>query len=166
MGVIIPVAALDDLRQRVLSIGRRENLEQLARRLGATAIKLLADEFRLGRDPYGQPWAPVYRRRRRDRRSRARRLAAGQAVKADKPLVDTGRLRAAATAASAVQSRGSIVRVVIPVSYARYHQSGTRHITRRQIIPEARTGGLGPIWGRAFNAEAKAFLRQLLKGRR
>lgn len=140
----------------------RGGVPGLANRLGATAVKLLAYEFRFSRDPYGDNWAPVLRSRRRDRMARARRRAQGRPVKADKPLVDTGRLRAAATVSSANRSGGKTVRVIIPVEYASYHQNGTRRIRRRQIVPSDSTGGLGPIWSAALKKEAAKVLRERL----
>jgi hypothetical protein len=140
--------ALEDLQRRIREVTNPKFKEEVAHRLAGTAIKLLADEFRQSRDPYGVGWKPVNRNRARDRRARGRRDAGGRFRRADKPLVDTGRLRAAATAATD-SSVGGTVRIVIPVEYASYHQDGTRRMVRRQIVPD-RAGGLGPIWGAAF----------------
>lgn len=149
-------AALKTLRERIAKLATAKATEDITKRVGAAFIKQLADEFRQSRDPYGKPWAPVFRNRKRDRAARGRRLAAGKPARAAKPLSDTGRLRAAATASSALQSSGSIVRITIPVSYASYHQDGTRHIKRRQMLPAADTGGLGRLWTTALRKEASA----------
>jgi len=157
---------LEDLRRRVGEVGSVQFREGLARRLAGTCTKLLADEFRQSCDPYGRPWAPVFRRRAKDRKARQRAyLRASRAGKdlssvRDKPLLDTGRLRAAATASQLTQ--GTTVRVVIPVEYASYHQYGTRHIRQRQIIPMLETGGLGPIWTEAFRKEMVLALKQAM----
>jgi phage gpG-like protein len=124
---------LEDLQERIRKLAQPAFTAAVARRLTGTAIKLLADEFRGSKDPYGVPWKPLKRRE-------------------GKPLLDTGRLRAAAVGQTAGQSSGAIVRVVIPVEYASYHQDGTRRIPRRQIVPD-RAGGLGPIWAGAFRRE-------------
>jgi phage gpG-like protein len=144
--------AFVDFQKRVAGAGAL--LPEIARRVGAAFVKQVADEFRESRDPYGNPWAPVYRNRARDRRARARRLAAGKAIRADKPLIDTGRLRASVVA----RTEGSEVRIALPVEYASYHQTGTRKMVRRQILPEADTGGLGPRWTMAANKEISAVL--------
>lgn len=141
-------AALEGLQRRVGELVGPRFREELAMRLAGTAVKLLADEFNESRDPYGQPWKPVYRRRRRDRMARARRASRGLPQRADKPLVDTGRLRASAVA----RPSGTTVRVLLPVEYASYHQDGTPHIARRQIVPDA-AGGMGAIWSEAFRKE-------------
>lgn len=151
---------LEDLKRRVGVVGSVQFREGLARRLAGTVTKLLADEFRNSVDPYGRPWAPVFRNRARDRRARAR--GGARAMRADKPLIDTGRLRAAATASQFTQ--GTMVRVSIPVEYASYHQYGTRSIRQRQIVPMAETGGLGPIWTDAFNREIDLALKQAMAG--
>lgn len=159
---------LEDLRRRLGEVGSVGFREGLARRLAGTATKLLADEFRESRDPYGRPWAPVFRNRAKDRRARARAYAraskAGKALSSvsDKPLLDTGRLRAAATASQLTE--GTTVRVSIPVEYASYHQFGTRHIKQRQIVPMVETGGLGPIWTQAFSEEIDRAIREKMIG--
>jgi hypothetical protein len=154
--------ALEDLQRRIREVTNPRFREEVAHRLAGTAIKLLADEFRQSRDPYGNAWKPVFRNRARDRRARSRRAAAGKKARGDLPLVDTTHLRTAATAAAADTSSGSTVRILIPVDYASYHQDGTRHIARRQIVPDA-AGGLGPIWGDAFKKTIEQKLLEAVK---
>lgn len=134
--------ALADLQRRIQEVKSPAFSAAVARRLTGTAIKLLADEFRGSRDPYGRPWKPLKYR-------------------VGKPLLDTGRLRAAAVGQQANQASGALVRVVIPVSYASYHQDGTRRIPRRQIVPD-RAGGLGPIWTAAFRKEIELAFKQAM----
>jgi hypothetical protein len=153
-------AGLRDLQQRVAAIAEGKFVPELAQRMAAAGLKQLADQFKGSVDPYGEPWAPVVRKRARDTKAKARRAKSGRFVPTDRPLVDTGRLRAAATGAQANQSSGSLVRITIPVEYASFHQEGTARIKRRQILPEASTGGLGPRWSKAFEREALAMLRE------
>ncbi len=171
MGVRVNVAALADVKRRVDALANRAHVEEaMARGLGAAAIKLIADGFRNSVDPYGKPWKKVFRRGRRHVAARRRAFmrfskgggsAAGLTLKADKPLIDTGRLRAAATAKAASQPSGAQIRIVIPVEYASYHQTGTKHIARRQIVPDASTGGLGPIWTKALERTARQVLSEV-----
>ena len=157
--------AMPRLQRAVKALAAAGLTDALAKRLGATALKLLSDQFKRSVNPYGETWAPVFRDRKKDRRARARRAKAGKPVLADRPLVDTGRLRAAATGKASNDSSKAVVRVVIPVEYASYHQSGTRFVKRRQMVPEASTGGLGPIWSKAFEREAeKLILERMKKG--
>jgi phage gpG-like protein len=162
MGLTIRnLRALEHIRERVERI-RPDLLPVIAQRVAAGFVKLVADEFRQSRDPYGNPWKPVVRARGKDLRARARRLAAGKPVKSDKPLIDTGRLRASVVA----RADGSTVRVALPVEYASYHQYGTRRIARRQILPEPDTGGLPPAWIGLATKEAIAVLNEhFSKGR-
>ena len=147
--------AFEDFKERLDEAARGELLPKIAKRVGAAFIKQVADEFRESRDPYGNPWAPVFRDRPRDRRARASRVRRGLAVRADKPLIDTGRLRASPVAII----NGTQVRIVMPVDYASYHQYGTRKMVRRQMLPEEDTGGLGDRWSMAVNTEvAKVML--------
>lgn len=153
--VVKNLQAFEEFRRRIASVVP-ELLPKLANRIGVAFVKEVGNQFRESRDPYGNAWAPVFRDRKRDRRARARRQAKGLPPRADKPLIDTGRLRASATA----RVEGDSVRVALPVEYASYHQYGTRAIQRRQILPEGSTGGLGPHWGGAATKEATALLKE------
>jgi phage gpG-like protein len=150
--VVKNLRSFEDFRSKVAEAPRL--LPGLAKRIGAAFVKQVADEFKESRDPYGNPWKPVVRNRRRDIRARARRAAKGLSARADKPLIDTGRLRGSVVA----RTEGSVVRIALPVEYASYHQYGTRTIARRQILPESDTGGLGPRWSQAANKETIAVL--------
>lgn len=127
-------------------------------------LKLIADEFRESRDPYGNAWkAPVLRD--------------------GKPLLDTGRLRASFTA----QEVAGGLAVTTNVKYASTHQYGATIepvradalrfqargkkrfytlkrsiIPRRQMLPERDTGGIGPIWSATLKSETDKVLRKIL----
>jgi phage gpG-like protein len=169
MGVTVNVAEWDAVKRSMQRASQGAFLAQLAARMAATMTKLLADEFRQSRDPYGVPWKSVFRNRKKDRAARARAYKrasrSGKALSSvrDRPLIDTGRLRAAAVARTSVHSGATNVRVIIPVAYATYHQEGTGHMVRRQIVPDAKTGGLGHIWSAALSKESKAVLAGLGK---
>ncbi len=72
-------------------------------------------------------------------------------------LQDTGRMRNSFSA----QPTSTGFQVVTSVDYAKYHQYGTKHMPRRQLIPETNTGGLGPLWGSALETEATTIIQQL-----
>lgn len=160
-GVVLKTPlALEQLKERLAYAARGAFLPELGARVGAAILKEIADEFRQSRNPYGVAWAPVFRNRRRDRVARARRAKAGKPVKADKPLIDSGRLRASPVA----RMVGTNVHVALPVDYASYHQLGTKRIQRRQILPEDETGGLGTLWTLAITRESNAVMEKMLKG--
>lgn len=133
----------------------------IAKVLGVAAMKLVADGFRKSVDPYGKPWAPVVRNRKRDRRARASRARRGLTAKADKPLIDTGRLRGAAVSTGNLETSAAGVRISIPVEYASYHQHGTRRIPQRMMLP---VGSLGPIWKPALDKAALPVVRRYFRG--
>lgn len=162
MGVTVRnLATLQGFERRLEAAAQGRFIPELGKRVAAGLMKEVGDEFRQSRDPYGKPWAPVVRNRLRDRRARARRIAKGKPILADKPLIDTGRMRASVIA----RVIGNEVRVAIPVEYASYHQYGTRTIARRQMLPEADTGGLGPRWTMVLNRESIAVLNKALGGK-
>lgn len=176
-------AALRSLRGRLSEESIRGILPKAAQRMSATSLKLLADEFRAGRDPYGRPWAPTKR--------------------GNPPLRWTGRMAGSPTG----QADGPNVKVTIGVNYAIYAQDGTkrherkggaipqsRHgrfqskkkasqararsqrvaifgdythggSPRRQMLPQAETGGLGPTWYAAFIRDEREAVTKALGGR-
>ena len=150
------------LQKRLEALADPKFVDALTKRMGAAAIKQMDDQYRESRDPYGKPWAPVNRTRAKDRKAKASRARRGLPFKADQPLVDSGRMKAASIAETSNKSGGSTVRVSIPVEYASYHQEGTKHIKQRQIVPDE-AGGLGDRWGRAMEREAEKLIREVMK---
>jgi phage gpG-like protein len=146
--------------QRQLETVKSAAIPKVAERVGVALVKQVMDEFRESRDPYGNAWAPVQRNRRRDRAARNRRIARGLAVKADKPLLDTGRLRGS----TGYSVRGAQVRVFLTANYASYHDQGTRRIKQRQILPSE--GRLPAKWEKAIEKEAKRTLDEHFQGNR
>lgn len=170
-------AALRSLRNRLSEASVRAILPVAAQRMGAAGVKLLADEFVQGRDPYGNKWAPT--------------------VKGNKPLRRSGRMAASVTS----QPNGATVKITIGTNYAIYHQEGVdahrrkggtirqtargrfakkgaknvylsrfkafKHggIPRRQMLPAAWSGGLGPTWSASFRTEERAVVKKALLGR-
>jgi phage gpG-like protein len=139
----------------------------LHRGLGAASLKKFSDGFRKSHDPYGKAWAPLKLRR-------------------GKPLLDTGRMRASA----AVVMRPKGFELQVTANYASTHQYGKRNIRplkarflafrvrgrgkrmffarsvtipKRQMLPERKTGGIGPIWGEAFRKEITKQVKALFR---
>jgi phage gpG-like protein len=163
-------AALRELREQLRDAASPAFQAELARVLGAAALKQVADGFKGSRDPYGKKWEPL----------RAR---------AGKPLLDTGRMAASV----AVTPGPSGFELHITANYASYHQLGVRakprtrsasgrfvkpefrdkrgritrrmRIPRRAMIPDDQGGGLGPIWTRALQRQADGFVRDHFRGR-
>jgi hypothetical protein len=160
VGIVVHNAAgYDRFRAQVKAAARAEFIPVIAKLVGVALTKLVLDGFRLSEDQYGDAWASVERNRARDRKAKSRRARAGKPAKSDKPLIDTGRMRASVTHVVS----GGDVRVVIPVEYASYHQEGTRHIQARPMLPDSR--GLPPKWAAAINKETLRVLRGNFGGR-
>lgn len=178
MGVSGDYDALHVLQERTSEARMRQMAPELAKQLGGAAIKLLADEFKQGRDPYGVAWLKTR--------------------KGNPPLRRSGRMAGSAT----TQPNGPSVKITIGTTYASYHQDGTRAharkggaipvnkrgrfvskrklnekaarqgvrifgaytnggIPRRQMLPEQSTGGLGPVWSAAFRVEEREVVLRL-----
>ena len=106
------------LRGRLLALTTPGFRDGLVRKLGADALKLVADGFRRSSDPYGEKWRDLQYRR-------------------GKPLLDTGRLRAS----FAVEPSAGGFRIGTAVAYAGYHQFGTRpHARRGRLAMQNRRG--------------------------
>jgi phage gpG-like protein len=152
-------------------------LGEIAMRVSAGGVKLVADEFRASEDPYGKPWAPLKRPRPRDRKAARRAIAKGRTPRGPKVLIHTGRMRMSVGASSS----GRTARVVVPTWYARFHQEGTtshpfrsfskkrlsakmmaregqQHIPQRMILPLV--DRLPSTWDTMIGREARAFMAQ------
>ncbi len=102
---------------------------EASRRVAAAITAVIDREFATGTDPRGVPWAPL----KKSTLARGRRPP---------PLTDTGKMRA-----SVVVSGGSLdVSIASP---AGFHQSGTRYMRARPIVP---TGPGAAKWVAAVNA--------------
>lgn len=106
---------------------------------------LIASQFQQGQDPYGNPWAPL----------RPATLAKGRRPP---PLTDTGAM-----------SSGIVVRplrgagIEIQASstpYAHFHQTGTKHMAERSILPDG--GELPGEWDAAIEGALTSSVKKAL----
>ena len=126
---------LAQLRQRLARMGTGEVLRVLGSRLATETQEQMLRGFREQRDPYGRKWAP-------------RKPPPAWAVRAfglvddHHPILDkTGQM------IDGGRSRFDGRRILVTLkSPAPFHQSGTIKMVRRQMLPTADMGGLGPIW--------------------
>lgn len=95
--------------------------------IGQFLINQVGLEFKLGKDPFGAPWAP-------NAPSTLKRKLSKGSTGAGKPkvLIDTGNLRNSWT----TRTTKNMVEIGTPVPYAKYHQSGTRKIPQRMLLPQ------------------------------
>jgi phage gpG-like protein len=132
---------LPDLRRQLAGLASPALKLRMATNLAEEARTQIANGFRAERDPYGKPWAPLKQRQ-------------------GMILQDTGRMRASV----ATQATEDGFRIDMPVVYAPPHQYGRgrggKGLPQRQMIPMESTGGIGPIWGPAFDRTAKGILER------
>lgn len=100
---------------------------------------LIEESFDAGLDPYGRAWAPLMA-------STIERHPGRGAP----PLTDTGAMRGSV---HVTPKAGAGIDITIDAPYAKFHQTGTKYMAQRQIIPQS--GGIAPAWREAI-AEAVA----------
>lgn len=105
---------------------------QAARAASARIADVIEQQFDSGTDPYGRAWAPL----------KPYTLAKGRFPP---PLTDTREMR------ESVEVRPTAsggIEVTMGVDYATFHQTGTRDMAQRQIMPQS--GGLPASWSSAI----------------
>lgn len=131
-------AKLGRLITKLEAAARGDILTDLNRNLAEEAIELIREGFSSESDPYGSKWAAL--------KYRSGRI-----------LQDTGRLRSGFKV-SKVTKRG--FRVSASVTYASYHQGGTkRGLPARRMVPDR---GLPAKWKSSFANAGREFLKDRL----
>ena len=174
--VLVTPGALSEAERALREMAEKDRwLGELAMRVSAGGMKLVADEFNTSTDPYGKPWAPLKRWRPRDIRAARRRASKGQKVRGPMVLVHTGRMRGSVGASPS----GRTAKVVLPTWYARFHNEGVAwllndakfnengenihpeggmRLPKRQILPD--NDRLPEKWDTMIEKEAKGFMFQ------
>lgn len=112
------IAALGEFGAKVAALGSDRAKRAVLSNVGEEAIELIREGFDDEADPYGSRWASTQR--------------------GGKILQDTGRLRSSWHRRSLSSSQ---VVVGSGVKYGSYHQSGTRRMARRAMVPFRGTPG-------------------------
>ncbi len=116
-------------------------LDVLPRKVAEIAVpeitKALQREFAQGADPYGRKW---------------RKLATGK----PSHLTESGRLRKG-TRAAPLPGRRAGVRILLGAKYAVFHQTGTRRMPARKILPER---GMPAAWNVAIKRALRRAWRE------
>jgi hypothetical protein len=156
MPIIFERAAMDEANRTLSQLADKDRwLGELAQRVSAGGMKLVADEFKTSTDPYGKAWAPLKRERKRDRRARLRAIKAGKTPRGMKILVRNAIMKGSVGASP----QGRTARVVVPTWYARFHQEGTVHMAQRMILPSDERG-LPDRWDGMIKRESQLFMSQ------
>ncbi len=137
MGVSGDFARLRRIARAVNQLGSGAALRSLNRNLAEEAIELIAQGFEKQSSPDGNRWAPITHR-------------TGEILK------KSGRLKSSYKSGR-VTARGFTISS--SVSYGTFHQTGTRHMPSRQMVPD---GKLPSSWERAFVTAATKFLERQL----
>ncbi len=128
------IAALHTVAKAIRALAR------VPSQAGAPAAKSLGEliqrEFDAGIDPYGDAWAPLL----------DSTLATGRTPP---PLTDSGDLRAV----TVEPTSGAGISITLGAPYGAMHQTGTRHMQARPILP---VHGLPDTWRRAIADEVDA----------
>lgn len=187
-GVTGDFARLNDLVKRLAVVAGAQFKKDLATTMAAAAVAQVQKEFQTSRDPYGTQWKPLGPKGRQGQvlRDTGRLMNSFSGKPADNGFAVATRVdyaavhqygatikdhqRSAQTLAfknkggflprAAASKRTTAVKVAI--TQARIQKS--YKIPRRQMVPENETGGIGPIWGEAFNKDADAAMRTLMGG--
>jgi len=153
--ILVNPAELSEAERQLREMAEKDRwLGELAMRVSAGSMKLVADEFQTSTDPYGKPWAPLKRWRPRDIKAARKRARKGLKVRGPVVLVHTGRMRGSVGASPS----GQVAKVVVPTWYARFHQEGGRFLPRRQILPD--NDRLPEKWGDMVEKETRGFMFQ------
>ncbi len=161
---------------------------RLQRRLGATAVAEAEKGVRLGRDPYGNKWAPLTSRTGLPLRRTGNNIQRNWNAQTLSPtrfvfgsgfrwikthqygaVIRPKRARALrfwVEGASAVQSfkEGSFKIKKGQATQMTLVFARKVVIPRRQLVPEVSTGGIGKIWFKAFERTTNAYVKQLMSG--
>jgi hypothetical protein len=92
----------------------------------------IESEYANGRDPYGTPWKPL----------KPATIAKGRHAP---PLTDMGLMRARTRVTPRLGRPG--IRITLPERPGAFHQTGTRHMVARQVLPFR---GMPRIWADAL----------------
>jgi len=115
-------------------------LTTVAKNMCEEALTLVADGFQAETDPYGKAWAKLK-------------------VRQGKILQDKGRLK---NSWHRVQVSAAGFRIAAGVDYATYHQSGTRRMVARRMVPDG--GRLPQAWRAKMIAAATEVLEDHFRG--
>ena len=166
-GIKGELAKLSRLSRQIKGLSEAKWRAAAGKAMGATALKLVSDGFRLQHDPQGKPWKQLADKTKSARRT-GKRGSKAKRKRAHKILLNTGRLRASF---SAKPSSGGFT-VSSKAVYAAVHQfghtfkrgTGTQRVDARPMVP---TKKLGKTWELALAKSAKRALEiQVAKGKR
>jgi len=121
---------------------------RVAKAAAAIIAQRIAEQFDNGADPYGRSWSPL----------RPATLAKGRRPP---PLTDSGTMR---SSVRVVPLRGAGIEITIGAPYAHFHQTGTKHMVERSILPDG--SELPEEWDDAIEQATTEAVARAMKGKR
>jgi len=109
-------------------------MAELSRNMAEETVDLVKDGFDKESDPYGKKWLATAR---------------GGEI-----LSDTGALKGSWKVKSATKAQ---FKVDASVTYASFHQGGTKHMVARMMVPN---GNMPPAWMDSFEELAETMLKE------
>jgi phage virion morphogenesis protein len=151
MSITIDLRELQALKTKLDAL-RPQSLAKLSKKLAKETLNLIEEGFRDQSDPYGNRWAALKAPRRRGK-------ARGRTRGGHRILSDTGGLKRFRVQ----RADGAGFKIAATVDYAVYHQSGTRKMVARRVVPDE--SGLPPAWLRRYDDTVGEWLSSHLGGR-
>ena len=171
--------SMAQLRARLEGLRGIQFRARLAQNLAEAARTEVANEFRDERDPYGVPWEPLKHRQGKILRDTGRMAAsvATAQVGADGFKIVIGanyaKYHQEGTKPFQVKERGArqnargrfVGARARSATLLRIRAHTNPGIPRRQMLPSADRGGLGPIWRASLDKVARKLIDDQLRGR-
>jgi hypothetical protein len=132
-------AALERWERKFGRIGDARTAFEIADGMSDAALALVAESFGREADPFGKAWKP-------------------RKVSTNRPILRGKTNRLVRWRKAFVNQHGYRISSTAP--YAGYHQSGTRHMPARKMVP---TGRLPPKWASEFRGVFIRRMHALLK---
>jgi phage gpG-like protein len=179
-GLVGDFGKLAELTRKMAEVSSGAFKRTLFANLAEEGVTQLKMGFRGERDPYGAPWRPIKHRSGRILQDTgrlrnsftARPTSSGFAVSSNVVYAAAHQYGATITQKARVNrhTRGGRfmsraraeqrTRGAVRVSFS---AARTFTLPRRQMLPEQDTGGIGPIWGPAFEAAGERTVTRLFK---
>ena len=140
----------------------------LQKRIGQAAVAQAQLGVRQGRDPYGKAWAPLTSRVGQPLRRTGNNIQRSWTASGETPdsFKFGSRFKYLAThqyRAVIVPKKAKRLRFKTEATGSRFVYAQKVTIPRRQLVPEADTGGLGVKWLGAFKRVVRRFLEERLQ---
>jgi len=137
------MAGARDLADRLAQLAKIPS--RIAAAVADKITEALREEFDSGSNAYGNPWKPLLPQTIRRKRGDARILRRTDAL----------------SAATVAKPRGGAGVEITSLDYGSFHQSGTKNMVARKIMPDG--SALPPAWSKAIQSALDEEFEKVLK---